>query len=189
MGQARARAQCADRAALHRRHRHRVQPEFRPPRAALTAYRAPLDSTAVGADHPGVRSLRPGAQPAGKLGLGGVRQSEIQQFRLFARMEDGSLTDMGLTAAQHVTDELCGAFGGRWAGFAVSVSPMGARFKIIADITLKPNREGGAALPVKIIPIVMAYGTDKFVDHYPLAVIAAQATREQVETTVVQPFR
>ena len=109
--------------------------------------------------------------------------------RLFARMEDGSLTDMGLTAAQHVTDELCGAFGGRWAGFAVSVSPMGARFKTIADITLKPNWEGGAALPFKIIPIVMAYGTDKFVDHYLLAVIAAQATREQVETTVVQPYR
>ena len=138
---------------------------------------------------PNGSGLPPGAQPAGKLGLGSVRQSEIQQFRLFARMEDGSLTDMGLTAAQHVTDELCGAFGGRWAGFAVSVSPMGARFKIIADITLKPNWEGGAALPFKIIPIVMAYGTDKFVDHYLLAVIAAQATREQVETTVVQPFR
>jgi len=133
--------------------------------------------------------LPPGAKPAGKLGLGGVRPAEIQQFRLFARMEDGSLTDMGLTAAQHVTDELCGAFGGRWAGFAVSVSPMGARFKTIADITLKPNWEGGAALPFKIIPIVMAYGTEQFVDHYLLALIAAQATREQVETSVVQPYR
>jgi len=99
------------------------------------------------------------------------------------------LTGMGATIDKTITQELCGAFGGRWAGFAVSVAPTGGRFRLVADITLKPNWKGGAARPFKVIPIVMAFGTDRFVDHYLLAIIAAQATVEQVETNVVQPYR
>jgi hypothetical protein len=132
---------------------------------------------------------RAGPLPAGKLGLGGVRQSEIERFHLFARMADGGLTGMGATSDETITEELCGAFGGRWAGFAVSVSPTGGRFKLVADITLKPRWKGGARRPFQVIPVVMAFGTDRFVDHYLLALIAAQATSEQVETDVVQPYR
>jgi hypothetical protein len=54
---------------------------------------------------------------------------------------------------------------------------------------VKPCWKGRAARPFQIIPIVMAFGTDRFVDHYLLAVIAAQETVEQVETSVVQPYR
>ena len=133
--------------------------------------------------------LPTGPHPAGKMGLGGGRPSDIDQFRLFARMPDGGLVGMGLTSDKTITQELCGAFGGRWAGFAVAVTPTGGRFKLVADITLKPRWQGGAARPFQIIPIVMAFGTDRFVDHYLLAVIAAQATVEQVETSVVQPYR
>ena len=130
-----------------------------------------------------------GPQPAGKLGLGGVRPGDVDQFRLFARMDDDSLTGMGVTSDTAITRELCGAFGGRWAGYTVAVSPTGGRFKLVADITLKPRWKGRAVRPFQIIPIVMAFGTDRFVDHYLLAVIAAQPTVEQVETSVVQPYR
>jgi hypothetical protein len=130
-----------------------------------------------------------GPQPAGKLGLGGVRPGEVQQFRLFACMNDGGLTGMGVSVDKAITHELCDAFGGRWAGFTVAVSPTGGRFRLIADITLKPCWKGRAARPFQLIPVVMAFGTDKFVDHYLLAVITAQDTREQVDTSVVQPYR
>ena len=130
-----------------------------------------------------------GPQPAGKLGLGGVLPEEVEQFRLFARMNDGSLTGMGVTGDKAITSELVDAFGGRWAGYTVAVSPSGGRFKLVADITVKPTWIGRAARPFQIIPIVMAFGTDRFVDHYLLAVIAAQGTVEQVETSVVQPYR
>ena len=136
--------------------------------------------------HPGPPA---GPHPAGKMGLGGVRPSDIVQFHLFARMPDGGVVGMGLTRDKAITQELCGAFGGRWAGFAVAMAPTGGRFKLVADITLKPRWQGGAARPFQVIPIVMAFGTDRFVDHYLLAVIAAQATVEQVETSVVQPYR
>jgi hypothetical protein len=130
-----------------------------------------------------------GPQPAGKLGLGGVRPAEVERFRLFARMEDSSLVGMGVTRDKGITHELVDAFGGRWAGFAVAVSPTGGRFRLVADITLKPCWKGRAARPFQIIPIVMAFGTDRFVEHYLLAVIAAQETVEQVDTSVVQPYR
>lgn len=131
----------------------------------------------------------PGAVPAGKLGLGGVRPSEVEQFRLFARMSDGSLVGMGVTIDKAITHELGDAFGGRWAGFAVAVSPSGGRFKLVADIRLKPCWKRRAARPFQVIPIVMAFGTDRFVDHYLLALIAAQGTVEKVDTSVVQPYR
>jgi hypothetical protein len=131
----------------------------------------------------------PGPLVAAKLGLGSVRPAEVQAFRLFARLDDGSLTGMGATNDKTITQELCDAFGGRWAGFAVSMAPTGGRFKLVADITLKPRWKGRAARPFQIIPIVLAYGTDRFVDHYLLALIAAQQTVEQLETSVVQPYR
>jgi hypothetical protein len=131
----------------------------------------------------------PGAQAAGKLGLGGVRPGEVKQFRLFAGLEDGCLIGMGATNDKTITAELVDAFGGRWAGFAVSMAPTGSRFKLVADITLKPCWKGRAARPFQVIPIVMAFGTDRFVDHYLLALIAAQLTHEKLETNVVQPYR
>jgi hypothetical protein len=130
-----------------------------------------------------------GPNPAGKLGLGGVRPGEVEQFRLFARMEDSSLMGMGVTRDKSITHELAQAFGGRWAGYAVAVSPTGGKFRLVADITLKPCWKGRASRPFQIVPIVMAFGTDRFVDHYLLAVIAAQETVEQVDTSVVQPYR
>jgi hypothetical protein len=136
--------------------------------------------------HPGPP---PGPQPAGKLGLGGVRPGEVEHFRLFARMDDGSLTGMGATTDKAITSELVEAFGGRWAGFTVAVSPTGARFKLVTDIRLRPCWKGRAAKPFQVIPVVMAFGTDRFVDHYLLAFIAAQQTVEQVDTSVVQPYR
>jgi hypothetical protein len=131
----------------------------------------------------------PSTPPVGKLGLGGVRPSEVERFRLFGRLDDGSLMGMGVSGDKTITHELCDAFGGRWAGFAVAASPTGVRFKLVADIRLKPCWRGRAARPFQIVPIVMAFGTDRFVEHYLLAVIAAQDTVEQVETSVVQPYR
>jgi hypothetical protein len=133
--------------------------------------------------------LPPGAQVAGKLGLGGVRPGEVKQFRLFARLDDGGLIGIGATNDKTITAELVDAFGGRWAGFAVSMAPTGSRFKLVADITVKPCWKGRAAKPFQVIPIVMAFGTDRFVDHYLLALIAAQLTHEKLETNVVQPTR
>jgi len=133
--------------------------------------------------------LPAGPDPVGKLGLGGVRPSEVEQFRLFAQMHDGGLTGMGVSGDKKITHELTDAFGGRWAGYSVAVSPTGGRFTLVADIIVKPCWKGRAVRPFQIIPIVMAFGTDRFVDHYLLAVIAAQGTVEQVETSVVQPYR
>ena len=130
-----------------------------------------------------------GAVPAGKLGLGGVRPGEVERFRLFARTDDDDLVDLGTVRDKGITAELKDAFGGRWAGYAVAMSPTGGRFRLVADITMKPCWKGRAARPFQVIPIVMAFGTDRFVDHYLLALIAAQATVEQVETSVVQPYR
>jgi hypothetical protein len=132
--------------------------------------------------------LPPGPLPAGKLGLGGVRPREVEQFRLFARMTDGSLIGMGVTSDKAITHELADAFGGRWAGFTVAIAPIGGRFKLVADIRMKPCWKRRAARPFQVIPIVMAFGTDRFIDHYLLAVIAAQETVEKVDTSVVQPY-
>ena len=129
------------------------------------------------------------AVPAGKVGLGGVRVSEIDGFRLFARTHDDGLVDLGVKRDSRITSELCDSFGGRWAGYAVAGAPTGGRFRLVADITLKPPFKGKAQRPFLLIPVVMAFGTDRFVDHYLLAVIAAQPTIEQVETSVVQPYR
>lgn len=130
-----------------------------------------------------------GPELAGKLGLGGVRPADVVRFRLFARMPDGGLTGMGATNDKAITHELVKAFGGRWAGFAVAMAPTGGRFKLVADITLKPCWKGKATEPFQVIPVVMAFGGDRFADHYLLALIAAQKTAEQVETNIVQPYQ
>ena len=52
---------------------------------------APIPSVAPPKDIDKVDPGPPaGPQPAGKLGLGGVRPAEVERFRLFARMEDKS---------------------------------------------------------------------------------------------------
>ena len=131
----------------------------------------------------------PATPPAGKLGLGGVKSGDVKAFRLFARLDDDTFMDMGLAGDKGVTHELRGAFGGDWAGFAVALAPAGGRFRLVADITLKPCWKKKAKKPFQVIPIVMAFGTDQFVDHYLLAVIVAQETVDKVDTSVTQPYR
>jgi hypothetical protein len=129
-----------------------------------------------------------GSMPVGKLGLGGVRQADVEEFRLFARLSDGALIGMGARRDKTITHELTRAFGGRWAGYGVAFAPTGGRFKLVADVRMKPRWKDRAARPFQVIPVVMAFGTDHFVDHYLLAVIVAQATVEKVEASVVQPY-
>jgi hypothetical protein len=131
----------------------------------------------------------PAALPAGKLGLGGVKPGDVVKFNLFARMDDDTLAGMGVAMDRGITDELQDAFGGKWAGFAVALAPAGAKFRLVADITLKVRWKHNAKRPFQVIPIVMAFGTDRFVDHYLLAVIAAQHTVEKVDTSVVQSYQ
>jgi hypothetical protein len=130
----------------------------------------------------------PGAPPAAKLGLGGVKPKDILDFKLFARLDDDKLAGMGATLNKEVTEELENAFGGNWAGFAVALAPVGGRFRLIADITFKFRCKQKAKRPFQVVPIVMAFGTDRFVDHYLLAIVAAQHTVEKVDTSVTQPY-
>lgn len=142
---------------------------------------------------PDINDAKPGPPPAplpvGKLGLGGIRPGDVIKFNLFARMDDDTLTGMGVAKDRGITNELHDAFGGKWAGFAVAVAPAGGKFRLVADITLKLRCKGNAKRPFQVIPIVMAFGTDRFVDHYLLAVIAAQETVEKVDTSVVQSYQ
>jgi len=131
----------------------------------------------------------PAWPPAGKLGLGGVKPGDVAKFHLFARLDDGSLSGMGVQRSAAVTEELQDAFGGTWAGFAVALAPVGGRFRLVADITLKFRTKQRAKKPFQVTPIVMAFGTDRFVDHYLLSVIVAQETVEKVDTSVTQPFQ
>lgn len=130
----------------------------------------------------------PGTPPAAKLGLGGIKSRDVLEFKLFARMDDDTLAGMGATRNEKVTEELEDAFGGHWTGFAVALAPVGGQFRLVADITLKFRRKQKAKRPFQVIPIVMAFGTDRFVDHYLLAVVAAQHTVEKVDTSVTQPY-
>jgi hypothetical protein len=131
----------------------------------------------------------PGPVPAGKLGLGGVKPRDVVRFNLFARLDDGSLSGMGLRADPAVTAELEHAFRGHWAGFAVALAPAGGRFRLVADITFKLRRRQRARRPFQLVPVVMAFGTDRFVDHYLISVIVAQETVEKVDTSVTQPYQ
>jgi len=131
----------------------------------------------------------PAWPPAAKLGLGGVRPDDVAAFNLFARLDDGSLAAMGVEKNTAVTDELVDAFGGAWAGFAVALGPAGGRFRIVADITLKFRSKQKARKPFQVTPIVLAFGTDRFIDHYLLSVIVAQETVEKVDTSITQPYQ
>lgn len=147
------------------------------------AHTPPADIARIDAGPP------PGIPPAGKLGLGGVRPRDVIAFKLFARMDDGGLMGMGLAPDPAITSELEGAFAGSWAGFAVALAPTGGRFRLVADVTLRPRWKKTARAALQIIPVVMAFGTDRFVDHYLLAVIAAQRTAEKVDTSVTQSYQ
>jgi hypothetical protein len=154
---------------------------------------APVPDDADHADVPGIGAIDPGpppgTPPAGKLGLGGVKPRDVVKFNLFARLDDDTLAGMGVAADRRITGELEDAFGGDWAGFAVALAPMGGRFRLVADITLKPRWKRRARKPFQVVPVVMAFGTDQFVDHYLLAVIVAQETVDKVDTSVTQPYR
>jgi len=130
----------------------------------------------------------PGSPPAAKLGLGGVKPEDVARLHLFARLDDGSLSGMGAQPDRAVTEELEDAFGGKWAGFAVGLAPMGGRFRLVADITLKFRWQQNARRPFQVIPIAMCFGSDRFVDHYILAVVVAQETAEKVDTSVTQSY-
>jgi hypothetical protein len=54
---------------------------------------------------------------------------------------------------------------------------------------MKFRRRQSARKPFQVIPVVMAFGTDRFADHYLLSVIVAQDTVEKVDTSVTQPFQ
>jgi hypothetical protein len=154
---------------------------------------APTPDDADHADIPNIGTTDPGpppgTPPAGKLGLGGVKPRDVLAFNLFARLDDDTPSGMGVAADRRVTDELEDAFGGDWAGFAVALAPMGGRFRLVADITLRPRWKKRAKKPFQVIPVVMAFGTDRFSDHYLMAVIIAQETVDKVDTSVTQPYR
>ena len=119
-----------------------------------------------------------------------MKPRDVAAFKLFARLDDGSLLGHGRAEERGVTEELEDAFGGPWAGFAVALAPAGGRFRLVADITSSsgPSRRRGSRS--RSPPIVMAFGTDRFVDHYLLSVIVAQETVEKrVDTSVTQPFQ
>ncbi len=150
--------------------------------------RVPRDLT------PATPPLVPGTPPVGKLGLGGLAPGDVVDFHLYARMDDDTLMDMGVVKSDGVRQELQAAFGGEWTGFAVAVGPTGGRFRLVSDITFNFVDAPGAAKPLadkpfKVIPVVMAFGTDQFAKHYLLAVIVAQKTGDSVDTSVTQPYQ
>lgn len=148
-----------------------------------SAHRPPTDLKKIPPGPP------PGSPPAAKLGLGGVRPRDVQEFNLYARMDDDSLVSMGVQHDKGITVELEDAFGGHWAGYGVGLAATGGRFSLVADITVKPAWKKKARKPFQIIPVVIAFGTDRFVDHYLLAVVAAQQTVEKVDISVTQSYR
>ena len=134
----------------------------------------------------------PGNPPAGKVALGGLKNSEVAKFNLYAYTDKklSTTTGMGTAPNAAIAQEAKDAFGGDWAGFAVALGPSGSHFGLVADIVLQPRWTGqGAAKPFQIIPVVMAFGTDSFASHYLLSLIVAQRTPELVDTAVTQPYR
>ena len=126
---------------------------------------------------------------AGKVGLGGLQPEDVVAFDLWARMDDDTFVFMDTVADKGYTEEAVRAFGGKWAGFAVRAAPSGTRFRLIADIQFKPAWKAKAPRPFQVIPVVMAFGTDRFEDHYLLALIVAQRTGQRVDTSVTQPYQ
>lgn len=143
----------------------------------------------------------PGSPPAGKVALGGLRQTEVTKFNLYAYTDKQltTLVGMGTAPSETIGAEAHEAFIGpltpgqkpMWAGFAVALGPSGGRFDLIADIELLPSSWSTqkAYKPFQVIPVVVAFGTDSFVNHYLLSLIVAQKTEDLVDTTVTQPYR
>jgi hypothetical protein len=153
---------------------------------------APETSAARTLGGPGPLSAAPARAkpvPAGKVALGGLARAEVVSFELLARMDDDSVVDMRTEPDDAYAAEARAAFGGTWAGFAVLAAPSGTRFRLIADIEFKPCWPRKAKRPFQVIPVVMAFGTDRFEDHYLLALIVAQRTEERVDTSVTQPYQ
>ena len=127
--------------------------------------------------------------PAGKVALGGLERADVVSFELLARMDDDTVVDMRTEPDDGLAAEAKAAFGGRWAGFAVRAAPSGTRFRLVADIQFKPAWPRRAKRPFQVIPVIMAFGTDRFEEHYLLALIVAQKTEERVDTSVTQPYQ
>ena len=137
----------------------------------------------------------PRIPPAGKVALGGLTNAEVTTFDLYAYTDaftakPRQLVGMGTSADPTIADEARAAFGGNlWAGFAVALGPAGSRFDLVADVVLRPRWAGSASKKFQIIPVVMAFGTDSFINHYLLSLIVAQETGDLVDTAVTQPYR
>jgi len=137
----------------------------------------------------------PGTPPAGKVALGGLTNDDVTTFNLYAYADaftakTRQLVGMGTLADLTIAAEAKAAFGGDyWAGFAVALGPAGSRFDLVADIVLKPRWMGSASKTFQIIPVVVAFGTDSFVNHYLLSLIVAQRSGDLVDTVVTQPYR
>lgn len=127
--------------------------------------------------------------PAGKVALGGLSKTDVVAFDLWARMDDDAPLFMDTVPDDAITEEARDVFGGKWAGFAVRAAPSGTRFRLLADVQFKPSWKPKASRPFQVIPVVMAFGTDRLQDHYLLALIVAQKTEERVDTSVTQPFQ
>lgn len=127
--------------------------------------------------------------PAGKVALGGLNKNDVTSFDLWARMDDDAPLFMDTVPDDAITDEAKDTFGGKWAGFAVRAAPSGTRFRLVADIQFKPCWKTKAYRPFQVVPVVMAFGTDRLQDHYLLALIVAQKTEERVDTSVTQPYQ
>lgn len=134
----------------------------------------------------------PGNPPAAKVALGGLKQAEVTRFNLYAFTDPKRTTLMGLGTApsQAIAAEASLAFGGDWAGYALALGPAGGRFDLVTDVVLEPHWIGQRAnKPFQVIPVVVAFGTDSFIDHYLLSLIVAQKTLDLVDTAVTQPYR
>ena len=127
--------------------------------------------------------------PAGKVALGGIHPDDVTSFQLFARMDDDRLVEMPTTKDPGIMKEAGDVFGGPWAGFAVLAAPAGSRFRLVAELRFRPSWKSRAKRPFQVVPVVMAFGTDRFEDHYLLALIVAQKTEERVDTSVTQPYQ
>lgn len=127
--------------------------------------------------------------PAGKVALGGLANADVVSFALQARMDDDTVVDMRTQPDDAYAAEAKAAFGGTWAGFAVLAAPSGTRFRLVADLQFKPSWPRAAKRPFQVIPVIMAFGTDRFEDHYLLALIVAQRTDERLDTSVTQPYQ
>lgn len=133
----------------------------------------------------------PGKPPAAKAGLGGLKVADVTAFTLYAQLDDGSFLDMQAKPDPMIASELDTAFGGDWVGYACALAPTGGHFRMIADIAVRnpfPDASPDTKRPFKVIPVVVAFGTDQFANHYLLSVIVAQATTEKVDTAVIQPY-